>query len=264
MLRWWEINWKMERGDEETAKERAGHCLRRFSRVLRGGYYGEVCILILASEAATSGCGGGGWFMRHLVIIQWGGSTTTKTSLCCSIHFPRSMCGCQLCKVHLHGLIPPRRWGVVRLSWEVARMPGVGTVQPPPLVVRRTRRRPRSCLFSNVTYSHSWALSRWQIYRTEMTLRRIFNCEGQPARRNTCIITDCRIFPSLPQLITAAGLRILTDFSMATPESLSLTKPLLSPYAQHVTRSLLHFDSSGASEPEEAGRCCTSCKSFSY
>lgn len=94
-----------------------------------------------------------------------------------------------------------------------------------PLVVRRTRRRPRSCLFSNVTYSHSWALSRWQMYRAEMTLRRIFNCEGQPARRNTCIITDYRIFPSLPQLITAAGLRILTDFSMATPESPSLTKP---------------------------------------
>lgn len=217
MLRWWEINWKMERGDEGNAKERAGHCLRPFSRVLRGGYYGEVCILILASEAATSGCGGGAWFMRHLVIIQWGGGGGGGV-----VNDNKNK------HVLQHPLSPeyvwvsivqsPSAWGSFPLDVEVSyvfhgKWHGCQVLERSnPLVVRKTRRRPRSCLFSNVTYSHSWALSRWQMWRTEMTLRRIFNCEGQPARRNTCIITDYRIFPSLPQLITAAGLRILTRF----------------------------------------------------
>lgn len=91
---------------ENGAKERAGHCLRRFSGVLRGGYYGEVCILILASEATTSGCGGGGWFMRHLVIIQWGGgggrgqrqqkqacaAASTFPGVCVGANWAKSIC----------------------------------------------------------------------------------------------------------------------------------------------------------------------------
>lgn len=72
-----------------------------------------------------------------------------------------------------------------------------------------------------------------------MTLQRTLNCGGQSAPRNTCIITDERIFPSLPQLITAAGLRILTDFSMASAESPSMITQLLFPYAVRVTWKLL-------------------------
>lgn len=236
-----------------------------FPCVLGGEYYGEVYILIL--KASTAGCSR--WFMTYFVIIQWvgefwvelegGGATTTaKASRRCCILF--SQVSEWVSVVHQRRIISPPRRGVGRHSWKATQLPGAGRNGPALWVGRRMRGWEEEHALVCSSVPPPAAVSRWQTRWAVMTLWRMFPCEGQSAPRNTCIITDKRIFPSLPKTNYCCRPpdpdRLFHGFSRVPDKAVAFS--ICSPC--HMEASL--SDSSRAFQLEETGRCLRPQKLF--